>query len=540
MTPAFSAAKDCPPIPMKSARIKARPALSSSIEPLELRIAPAFGAIVDLAGLTGPDGLQINGEAAGDRSGFSVSEAGDVNGDGFLDIIIGAFGASPNGTLSGASYVVFGRSTFSAELELASLDGTNGFQINGEEAGDRAGRAVSGAGDVNGDGFADLLIGAPNADPNGIDSGAAYVIFGRQEFPGVFELSTLNGVNGFQISGEIEGDRLGRAVKNAGDIDGDRFDDLIIGAPGADPNGFGSGAAYIIYGQRDSFPSVIEVDNLTGSAGFQINGANPDDRFGRAVSGAGDVNLDGFADVIIGAFRADPNGNKSGAAYAIFGDDITFPAEFELATLTGVNGFQINGELAGDRAGRAVSGARDINADGFDDLLIGASAADPNGISSGASYAIFGRGDAFPAIFELTSLDGTNGFRVNGVDAGDHSGRAVSLARDVNGDNIRDIIIGAPFADPRGNFSGESYIIYGRRGSFDATIELASLDGTNGFTVIGELAGDTSGRSVSAAGDVNGDGFLDFLIGAPAADPNGDLSGATYLVFGQPSIAAPA
>src|SRR6266513_4744730 len=131
------------------------------IEPLEARIAPAFAAVFELSSLNGINGFKISGEAAGDYSGFSISDAGDVNGDGFADLLIGAYRADPNGDSSGAAYVVFGKSGgFNPNLNLSSLDGANGFKISGVAASDRAGSAVSGAGDVNGDGFADLLIGA--------------------------------------------------------------------------------------------------------------------------------------------------------------------------------------------------------------------------------------------------------------------------------------------------------------------------------------------------------------------------------------------
>ena len=154
--------------------------------------AAPFAASFDLSSLNGTNGFVINGIDGNDLSGRSVSSAGDINGDGFDDILIGAYAASPNGDESGESYVVFGSAApFAASLDLSTLNGTNGFVINGISAYDYSGYSVSSAGDINGDGFDDILIGAHYANPNGAESGESYVIFGRASFGRTVEILSL-------------------------------------------------------------------------------------------------------------------------------------------------------------------------------------------------------------------------------------------------------------------------------------------------------------------------------------------------------------
>ena len=212
---------------------------------------------------------------------------------------------------------------------------------------------------------------------------------------------------------------------------------------------------------------------------------------------------------------------------------LTFGAVVELSSLTGPNGFQINGEAANDRSGRSVSAAGDINGDGIDDLIIGAPYAAPNVANSGASYVVFGSRAVFAPNLELSSLTGTNGFQINGEAGTDFSGCSVSAAGDINGDGIDDLIVGARYADPNGSNSGASYVVFGKNTGFAANVNLSGLTGTNGFKISGVAGGDYSGWSVSGAGDINGDGTDDLIVGARGADPNGSASGASYVIFGQ-------
>ncbi|MBA4099030.1 MAG: hypothetical protein C0484_19985 [Rhodospirillum sp.] len=501
---------------------------------------------IDLATLDGTNGFALIGIDERDSSGFSVSSAGDVNGDGFADLIVGAPGAESAGGpyQEGESYVVFGKASWAGtpSLDLATLNGTNGFRLIGIDDGDLSGASVSSAGDVNGDGFADLIVGAPGAESadGPYQGGESYVVFGKASWAGTpsLDLATLNGTNGFRLIGIDAYDGGGSSVSSAEDVNGDGFADLIVGSRDAESAGGAGyeGESYVVFGKASwaGAPS-LDLAALDGTNGFRLIGIDAFDYSGVSVSSAGDVNGDGLADLIVGARGAESAGgdNEEGESYVVFGKaSWAGTPSLDLAALGGTNGFRLIGVDAGDYSGGSVSSAGDVNGDGFADLIVGALGAQRSEetFPEGESYVVFGKASwAGTPSLDLATLDGTNGFRLIGIDDGDLSGASVSSAGDVNGDGFADLIVGAR------NGEGESYVVFGKASwAGTPSVELATLNGTNGFTLIGIDDGDRSGGSVSSAGDVNGDGFADLIIGASGAESAGGAygEGESYVVFG--------
>ena len=463
--------------------------------------------------------VTIEGAVEDDGSGYSVSGAGDVNGDGLDDVIIGAYLAGNNSrATSGSSYVIYGRAT-STNIDLAALATDQGFRIDGAAADDRSGSSVAGAGDVNGDGFDDVIVGSPRADNNSrSSSGSSYLIYGRATSTNI-DLAALPADRGFRIDGGAAFDYAGFAVSGAGDVSGDGFDDVIIRAR----------SVYVIYGQATN--TSIDLASFATGQGFRIDGIAAEVWAHSSVAGAGDVNGDGFDDMIAGDVTANLG---SGRSYVIYGQ--VSNTNVDLASLTADRGFRIHGPASNTFFGASVSGAGDVNGDGLDDVIIGAHNANYNSrISSGSSYVIYGQ--ASNTDIALASLTAAQGFRIDGAAAIDQCGYSVSGAGDVNGDGLDDVIVGAYRASSARGGSGSSYVVYGQ--ASNTNVDLAALATDQGFRIDGARAGDMSGRSVAGAGDVDGDGRADLIIGTDFAGNSRPLSGFSWIVSSRflPTIA---
>lgn len=527
-------------------------------------------APVNLAAL-GARGFRIIGETGGDRAGYAVTGIGDQNGDGRADLLIGAPGNDAGGGEAGAAYVVFGQAA-STQVSLAAVAaGTGGWKLIGEEAGDAAGSAVGSLADLSNDGRREILVGAPLRDSAPVfqgystndqpiyvtypDSGAAYMVLGRGAGAALDLGSVTGGADGFVIrggAGLAGGAQVGASVAGIGDMNGDGRGEVLVGGPRANTADFWhSGAGAVVYGKAGG--AAVQFDVL-GTSGFAAVGESPSIvdgesptqfpyQTGASIAAAGDVNGDNRPDFIIGA----PGGtfgfgtqDRSGqpSAYVVFGKATLGNVALDAVsngTGTTPPGFKITGIAGADAAGISVAGIGDVNGDGRADLFVGA---ERTAGSAGAAYVVFGKATG-TGVNLANVAQGQGGFRIIGENGGDLAGGSVAGIGDVNGDGRADLLIGARGNDAGGADAGALYVVFGRQNLGAINLDDVA-QGVGGLKIVGAAAGDLSGFSVAAAGDVNADGIPDILLGAPQADAAGADSGAAYVIFGQASWAGSA
>lgn len=406
-----------------------------------------FSSLAFAQGGTGVDLIyQWDGVEASDYLGQYVSDAGDVDGDGFDDVIVAA-------PYSGGG--LYGYDSYGAAFVYSGATGAVLHRFDAAIAGTQFAKSVAGPGDVNGDGFDDILFGAHNHGVGGA----------------VFVYSGADGTLLFQLDSNVSDGRYGEVVAAVGDVNVDGFADFLVSDPNGDPIGLNRAGTVYLY------------SGATGALLMQFDGQVSDTHFGQSISGAGDVNADGIPDVIIGGGNLDFANVYSGATGNL------------LYQLTEVSSF-----------GRSVAGIGDIDGDGADDLLVGAPLADTN-------YAV-----RAGSVFAYSGATGTVLFRLDGQSNRDEFGYSVADAGDITGDGVSDILVGAAYATPNGLFGrGAAYIYSGATGLFQIQIN-GSDQNTN------------LGLDVSTAGDVNGDGLADIVVGEFGAAPNGiSRAGSAYV-----------
>jgi hypothetical protein len=409
--------------------------------------------------------------------GFSVGAAGDVNGDGYDDVIVGAYRWTKGDAIrEGRAWAFYGSATgLSADPDWLA-DGVGDWAYFAH--------SVATAGDVNGDGYDDVIVGAPHPQ----EYGQAYVYYGSAG-----GLSTTP--NWTAVSDQRQS-WFGRTVRSAGDVNGDGYDDVIVGAPQYDDGQIDEGAAWVYLGSAQGLSTV---------AGWTAESDQAGSLFGRWVGTAGDVNADGYDDVIVGAHFFDDDQPNEGRAFAFYGS---------ADGLSPTPDWTADGNQSGAWFGRAVATAGDVNADGFDDVIVGAPKFDHDQLNEGRAFAFYGSADGLsPTADWIAEADQADAW----------FGRRLSTAGDVNADGYDDVIIAAPNYDTSQPDTGKVFVYFGSPGGL--------LTSPN-WTAQSDQAYAWFGRAVSTARDTNGDGYADVIVGAPLFDDGQRNEGAAWVFDG--------
>ena len=490
-------------------------------------VGPAPAAVVNVSNA---ENIRFDGQDPNDWVGWSVDAVGDVNFDGRVDIAIGAPFAGNNGrSSSGSVYVIYGTSS-PADLDLNAL-GTQGFRIDGAAASNSIGEAVSQAGDFNNDGVDDLMVGG------GSGTSAVYVIWGQDvdDIPNLDLLAPTNPEQArFMKITSTTNDSLGDSLGRVGDFNGDGRGDIVMGAPGTTGATDRPGSAFVVYGESASDPLDLSLI-ATGSMGrhMRITGAINGDQAGYSVAGAGDFNGDGFRDVVVGAPEAEaPARSNAGLTYVVYGS-AGDPADVSLLQINGTQasrGFRMDGADADDAAGTNVSPAGDFNGDGRSDIAVGAYNADIAGrINSGAVYIVYGQGVADPADFDLLQAPtgGTAASRAAVLYGGSVvSAGGIANVGDFNNDSLTDVFVAS---------TSQNWVAFSETTADPADLDLNTVNASpapRGYRVDSPHTAGIPGHWVSGAGDFDGNGTPDLLVGKFWDDPAGRSdAGSTYLLL---------